>query len=193
MFSIVRVAAVAAVLAVGGSLLLVAGPARPPADPAVVSTVETDALDPEDYAGFGGTWTLGGYEAGTLEETDWGCRFRGERWSSPLEVSDPRISGTWHMILNYDTFTDGASYGVRSVSNTIVNDDGSWTGTGTGFQDPTTEGLHYQVLLTGQGAHEGLSALIFLSQDSYSMTFDVDGVIFPGELPEYPDPGQLPE
>jgi hypothetical protein len=193
MFSAVRIAATVAILAVGGSLLLLVGPAAPPSDPAVPSIVESGPLSPEDYAGFGGTWSLGGYEAGVLEETDWGCMVRGERWSSPLEVSDHRISGMWSMTLNYNAFKDGASYGVRSGSAAIVNDDGSWTGTSMGYQNPTTEGLHYQVLLHGHDAYAGLSALISLSQDGYSMTFDVDGVVFPGGMPEYPELVQLPE
>ena len=63
----------------------------------------------------------------------------------------------------------------------------------TGFQSPATGAMHYEVLLAGEDAYEGLSALLVLSQDEWGHTFDVDGVIFPGELPEYPALGELSE
>ncbi|MEX1295170.1 MAG: hypothetical protein AB1Z67_03260 [Candidatus Limnocylindrales bacterium] len=39
-----------------------------------------------------------------------------------------------------------------------------------------------------EGAYEGLSALTLLSQDIWGLSFDFEGVIVPGGLPEAPEP-----
>ena len=193
MFSAVRISAVVAILAFGGSLALVAGPLAPASDPAYAPAASAEPLDQEEYAGFSGTWLAGGAEQGLQSQTPWGSETRDEKWVRALEVSDQRISGAFHSSHNYNTFRGGQRWGVRAIDYAIVNDEGTWRGQGTGFQSPATGAMHYEVLLAGEDAYEGLSALLVLSQDEWGHTFDVDGVIFPGELPEYPALGELSE
>jgi hypothetical protein len=45
--------------------------------------------------------------------------------------------------------------------------------------------------LTGAGTYEGLAALlVFRAQRGYLQ--EVEGFVFPGALPEYPDPVEVP-
>ena len=53
-------------------------------------------------------------------------------------------------------------------------------------------GLHdWQLELTGTDSYEGLSALLN-SRGVSTYSHEVDGFVFPGALPAYPDPVEVP-
>ncbi len=185
MFNATRVAVAVAVLALVGGLAYVAAPAD---QQSVPPGTETTPIDPADFAGFTGAFRVGSGRQGEAIEQDWGTSIRGEYYPrGTIEVSDDRLSGSHRSIHNYDHFRGGAKYGVRTTDLEITNDLGTWTGQGIGLQVPHDSTMHYEFRLAGSGAYEGLSALLTLSQDEFGFSFDADGVIFPGELPPYPE------
>ena len=95
-FSATRLAALVAALAVGGSLVLVAGPLSPSADVPAVPAAE--APGPEAAAWFSGTGGVTIIENG-VETWDEGIpQMRGQVSQVPArliaQVSDPRMAGT---------------------------------------------------------------------------------------------------
>mgnify|MGYP001819955612 CR=1 FL=1 len=164
MFNATRMAVAVTVLALVAGLSYVAVPtlerAIVPAAPAAISA--------EDFAGFTGTFRAVGCRDGEMTNHEWGHTIEGD-YCSPmtLEVSDERLSGTARAAHNAVRFKNGAAYGVRTLTAEIVNEGGSWSGTGD---------------------YEGLTALMLLSQDDFGMHFDVEGVILPGDLPPVPEP-----
>jgi len=124
-------------------------------------------------------------EEGRTQQRGYGCH-------DAIEMDDARLSGTlWH-VWNRD-FIGERQYGregeVLTGTVELVNDDGSWVGTMRGYytMDPRT--AHWHLELTGTGAHDGFSALLYTKGLD---TMDVEGFVFPGVLPEYPDPVVVP-
>jgi hypothetical protein len=123
-------------------------------------------------------------------------RYRGGLVEEVIEVDDPRMSGTVWSTWNFDTLPDpsglvfGAGGALGTGSTEIVNDDGSWRGTFHGYKDPATFDWFIEYDLAGTGAYEGHSALLHVKGQGGRM--DVDGFIFPGAWPEYPNPVELP-
>ena len=77
--------------------------------------------------------------------------------------------------------------GKVNVDNQVAR--GTWVSTdGWGYHKPSDGSMFYVIRYRGTGAHEGLTALSVMSQDSWGFTFDVEGFIIPGELPEAPEP-----
>ena len=114
---------------------------------------------------------------------------RGDGWEfRGVELSDPRLGGTWRTISNEDSYIRAG--GVWTQARRIDNAAGSWLGHFTGYRDSDGRWLH-QGTLAGVGAYEGLTAIVFM--EDTGGTYDIQGMVFPGELPEapdYPEPAQ---
>jgi hypothetical protein len=186
MFTAERVAAGVAILSLAGSLALVAGPTvlAP-----LVPAAEQRIIDPADFGGFTGVMRCSMGMDGTTSSTGWGSLTKGETYPRcTIEVSDPRINGNNYSVHDYYRYDRRPQWGVRSVSNVITNDGGSWVSTRNwGYHQPHDGTMFYAAELRGTGAYEGLSALMVLSQDTWGLSFDVEGVIIPGEMPEAPE------
>ena len=59
----------------------------------------------------------------------------------------------------------------------IAHELGAWQGTFHGYATPNDERLYYHVDLTGEGAYEGLSAILFVLDNGTG--FDVEGIDLP--------------
>jgi hypothetical protein len=128
----------------------------------------------------GGTSAL---EDGRAGQRDYGSYDR-------IEMDDARLSGTLYHVWNRDYLGDGE---VFTGTVELVNDDGSWVGTMRGYFAYEESGRrHYwQLELTGTGAHDGLSTLLYASGPAPGLA-DVEGFVFPGTLPAYPGPVEVP-
>ncbi|MEA2025692.1 MAG: hypothetical protein U9O18_03275 [Chloroflexota bacterium] len=110
-----------------------------------------------------------------------------------FEMDDARLSGTLYLAQNSDDIGEKYQHHdgeVRTGTIELVNDGGSWVGTMRGYASMNPATMHWHMELTGTGAHEGLSALLE-AKGPYG-SYDVEGFIFPGALPEYPDPVEVP-
>jgi hypothetical protein len=112
---------------------------------------------------------------------------RGMVSSGLVDMDDPRLSGTWEQTGNLDEFPqlDGEErVEIHWAGLTISNDEGSWNGTCTSTYDSAaaTETSLDQCQLTGEGAYEGLSALLAPTSHAWP-SWTVAGAIFPGPVP----------
>ena len=119
---------------------------------------------------------------------------RGVGFCETIEMDDARLSGTLWTVMNRDYLGDrqyGSDGEVGAGSVELVNDDGSGVGTMRGYvsMDPRTHHWHYE--LTGTGAHDGFSALLYATRPETGV-WDVEGFVFPGVLPDHPDPVEVP-
>jgi len=115
-------------------------------------------------------------------------------FADTIEMDDARLSGKLWEVWNRDSIGGPLKQGdgeVETGAVELVNDDGSWVGTMRGYASmgPRTHYWHYE--LTGTGAYEGFSALLH-AQGRPGGPWDVEGFVFPGVLPEYPDPVEVP-
>jgi len=123
------------------------------------------------------------------------ARFRDAVYVDPIEMDDPRLSGTLWQAWSRDALrnTSGGRYGafgqLISATIEITNDEGSWVGKSRGYIHPETSHMHFQIDLAGTGAYEGYSALLYAKGPS---DWDVEGLIFPGPLPDFPGPVEVP-
>jgi hypothetical protein len=120
---------------------------------------------------------------------------RGYGYTHRVELDDPRLSGTMWDMWNKDSFVGPVGPDGEAMTGTVelVNDDGSWVGTLRGYGAYPHTGLHryWQLELTGTGAYEGHSALL-QANGIPTDVFEVEGFVFPGTLPPYPDPVEIP-
>ena len=112
---------------------------------------------------------------------------RGPWWTVTWEADDPRLSGegTWTVNWNF-LLEDGPSIGTSAI--VLANPDGRWVGTGQGFGDGSVD--HELIVLRGEGDYDGLTATLLMRGDAGSTGFE--GIIFPFEPPEIPDPIEPP-
>jgi hypothetical protein len=122
---------------------------------------------------------------------------RGRQTEMTFVSSDARLSGEVICAGNREVARDGSF--IENETFAIVNDDGRWIGQSTGLAvaqpvpDPLiTNGLlappsgHEDfVLLRGEGAYEGLSALVDIDWTQQPPVGT--GAILSGELPEAPE------
>ena len=78
-----------------------------------------------------------------------------------IDSGDPRLSGKLWAVLDHDTYSDSQGSVFVGIVG-IDNDDGAWRGTSRGYSTPNNERVYDQLLLTGEDAYEGLSAILFL-------------------------------
>lgn len=114
---------------------------------------------------------------------------KGTYLENPIQMDDPRLSGLLRRVWNRDTYGGPVRAGLGEVMAAraeVVNDDGSWIGTNRGhvaYQNPRT--FYWQFELTGTGAYEGHTALLY-AKGPTGGPFEVEGFVFPGLLPDYP-------
>jgi len=159
---------------------------------------QTETEDGEPAATTYVTGTLGApaqITSGRTSVTDGVTQRRGWLFADvPIETSDPRLNGLITTSANGDerrvTGTTEA-VDLQSSKYRIANDDGSWLGQGTAFihlEGGTPTADLDTLLLTGEGAYEGLSA--YLLFDFSESPTAVEGVVFAGEMT--PAPGLPP-
>ena len=136
-------------------------------------------------------WDDSAGEYSTVDGLDQG---RGLRLVETYEWSDPRLPAVVTSTMNFNSYLKDP-YGLLLVfSNAYRLDgpDGSWTGTATVLWDPDEddsmwdEGSPVTTVLTGDGAYEGLVAVLRCADTS------CDGFVFEDELPPMPSPVQPP-
>lgn len=110
--------------------------------------------------------------------------FYGFRAFSTNEWSDPRLPSETAMVENYDIYQkDDGTQVVGLSAIRLDGPHGSWTGTATSLysmSDGTGSGF---VVLTGEGAYEGLFAVLHGEPPG-----GWDGYIFEGQMPPMPEP-----
>ena len=152
----------------------------------VVAQDESGATEPDGSAllSFSMPYLNRVIESPRVEFGEGRILHRGEVLEQPIDSGDPRLSGTLGISLDWDTHAD--SSGIVAVGAVhIDNEDGAWQGTSLGYSRPGWSRRHHQYNLTGEGAYEGLSAILFLIDDGTG--FAVEGIVFPGELPPIPE------
>jgi hypothetical protein len=113
-------------------------------------------------------------------------------------MDDARLSGNLRMLWNHESIGGPIYRGDGEViagTVQLVNDDGSWVGTVRGHVAYEEFGRHHywQFELTGTGPYEGYSALAYAEGAGGGGPKKVEGFVFPGALPEYPDPVDVPD
>ena len=100
------------------------------------------------------------------------------------EASDPRLSGESTYTGNWQVYEE-PGFEVQAALWELANDAGRWVGTGTGyFVGETVNGD--TAILKGEGGYEGLTAYLVFDFTTEPGTFQ--GLIFPGEMPTFPEP-----
>ena len=118
--------------------------------------------------------------------------FLGIEWVSQVEASDPRISGTWREVYAFrgweapDDIGLPFSPSVSSGAVRIDNEDGAWVGTWDSFGSAFRGSELIQ--LQGEGAYEGLTAVMLTGGDFTAEDETHDGVIIRGVPPDQPAP-----
>ena len=189
-FAVRSIAARVTMALVGASVLLAtpvaattsAEPAYEPPVP-VTGTMNADAE--------GVAWEPAAAGADVIQEFDRKAQ-RGGGYTWTVEMDDPRLSGVAYGLWSLDKI--GPKYehheGEAFTSTVeLVNDDGSWVGSLRGYATMKPATRHWHIELTGTDGYEGLSALLE-GVGPYGSA-DLQGLIFPGSLPEYPAPVEL--
>jgi hypothetical protein len=177
MLSATRMAALVAVLAVGGSLALVAGPLSP--GPEVPGSPAAQVPGPEAAAFFSGTGGVKILESGEESMVDGVEYLRGQvsqMLPRLIEVDDPRVGGA-------QTFTQHAAdyggFGPTWGTFRIEDDAGAWVGDVSGAWSGS--GTWFSGWLTGEGAYEGL--VQFYQAEGGPANIRFSGVIYPADSP----------
>jgi hypothetical protein len=114
-----------------------------------------------------------------------------------VEVSDPRLEGTWYLTEDNDNYsgpgTDGLTIGTWT--RRIENDEGAWQGTthqSIDFPDGSSVGgWPGPYVMIGEGAYAGLTALLTQSETACP---NARGYIFEGTIPAAPaQPASTPQ
>ncbi len=181
MFTATRIAAAVTIVAVG-SLALVAGPLGPSPDPALVPAAEAPSPSPssEPAVRVEGWSQLTQTEAGVEDHSGPVGRLRGLELRTRDAMSDPRVSGVGHVIIDADDY--GAEIGPEWGTLRLENDEGAWQGPVSGFHSSADS--HMAGWLQGEGAYAGLSYSYETVLDhSGSASAVVTGVVYPGDPP----------
>ena len=159
-------------------LMLLAGPSG-------VAGAEDEEARASEVSGRNVGYSV--FEDGTSTHEDGRTLQRGYGSHDTIQMDDARLSGILYHVWNRDYMIGGQ---VLTGTVELVNDDGSWVGTMRGYK--VRDRLHYwQMELAGTGDYEGLGALlVFRGQDGIRQ--EVEGFVFPGALPEYPEPVEVP-
>ena len=185
MFSATRVAAAIAIFMLGASLTLVGVSLGPDQDAAVVPSAEIPAA--EVIAHVTGEMTpTETRDEGTATYTPRAMEYRGVVQDYDVVSSDPRLSGQLTLQLGHDTIFGVPGTSAFAGIGRIENDEGAWEGPSRGVGYPDTNDTYVQVVLTGSGAYEGLTAVLDGNNSANELVFVFEGSIFPGALPELP-------
>jgi hypothetical protein len=163
MFSPAKAITAAALVVGVGSVLLIA---QPFSQRASAPGAATDAA-PQPPTEFTGIWCIGPAVSVEGNGTSTAVkvadelsvnRYRGGTWRNAVVMSDPRLQGDAYQTYEQDTYTSGPSVIASTLS--IVNDDGAWVAT---YYRATADGSEpgdTDDLFIGEGAYEGLVALM---------------------------------
>lgn len=115
----------------------------------------------------------------------------GPWWTFGWDASDPRLSGQGTAIRNWNE-SIATQTGIGTVTYVLVNEDGRWVG--SGYSTTPMPKSYEMVVLHGENAYDGLTALILVTEDYSAPHSDIrlEGVIFPGEVPALPEPVEPP-
>ncbi len=118
---------------------------------------------------------------------------RGGSWKTRSSTTDERFNGDAVLTFDHDTYLD---HGINIWAGglRIENDEGAWQGRpGYSFDHPDRpDGSAETVVFDGEGAYEGLTALVETTTDGGGIA--LEGVIIESDLPELPVPrGTEPE
>ena len=194
MFNATRVAATVAIVALGGSLVLVAGPLGSSPDPAPAPGAASPSAEavPSDDTYFTGVMTFGSGVPGTTEVgPDDVSRNRGAQYDVGWKSTDPRFTGVGDYTGNsngYRTESDGV-VGVGWGTMSVETEDGTWRSTpsagGVVRQPIATEtDTRIPVWFVGDGAYEGMTALVIhtIVPSTYPpFRWNYEGWIVPGD------------
>ena len=132
---------------------------------------------------------------GTYSGIDGVDRNRDAVYEDTFEWSDPRLPSVMQITENVDIHYRGDDQDAWAWVGAIrlEDSDGAWTGSEYGMGEWVDQRLVLQprmMLLRGEGAYEGLSAMLQRSWETDDPTYpaSVEGYIFEGELPPMPEP-----
>jgi hypothetical protein len=116
---------------------------------------------------------------------------RGHTWQSTVrDVSDPRLDGTWYISFDSDQYTGpgaGPSPEFGTVTQRIEHEDGAWLGSGVILRFGDGESLNGPLLLIGEGAYKGLTAVAIIDFGAAPCP-NTRGHIIEGGVPAPPVP-----
>jgi S-formylglutathione hydrolase FrmB len=134
--------------------------------------------------------------AQTVEEVDGRREHRDVAWAPTVTASDPRLEGTLTFSADEDRYEgESGTFTVGHGTYRIENAAGAWQGSQLYLEasapefDAAVESFHGPVVLSGEGAYEGLYAVFELVAD----WDDIKGVILPAPPPEAAIPASIPE
>jgi len=180
MFTPIRVAAVTAVLALSGTLLLVSETVEPPVVGPVPGAETSDvSMEPAHYTGSVRAWETAAIERQVLADRTI------EQWPTAFEnsMSDPRVDGLGRAMDYLETIEgpDGAAVLSHTGVGRVTTDEGSWAIECHGAGSATGDAYIF-CWYDGEEAYDGLTAFQVLTRTGDGM-FDAEGWIFPGERP----------
>jgi hypothetical protein len=119
-------------------------------------------------------------------ETTLTRRRGGYTWQSTVSgVSDPRLEGTWYNSVDKDEYSPGP--GLYAVTHRVENDEGAWQGSHVILGFPDGEEAAGPVVMTGEGAYEGLAAVAMIGFGEAPCP-NTRGYIVEGSVPAPPVP-----
>jgi hypothetical protein len=191
MLSPSRIIAVGALTLAVGGVVVIARPLQQAEDPSPGAQVGARAVAPVEFTATG---TTDSCEVPATTDADGPvAHTRGASCGPSYTFSDPRLAGTITWLSNSDEYTDGSGLYIESVAMSIENDQGAWRmipvisakwpAQGTIEDDPVRH-----VFLVGEGAYEGLVAVI----DGFQ-TDRLHGFIIDGEFPPAPENAYVPQ
>jgi hypothetical protein len=175
MFNATRVAAAVAILALGGSLAIIAGP--PASGPVAPPGATSSDAPQQSVPAFPVTGTAEIVILAPGDNTDSLLRNR-VGGTVRTEMNDPRVSGDGRFLHHAD---DYGLVGLEWGTYRVENEDGAWQGPVSGFYgfyETRTSGW-----LAGEGAYEGLTYYIESVIDHSTSMMEINGMVFPGVPP----------
>ena len=195
MFSALRFAAAAVVVALFGGFVLAGILATQQGDKALpAAVVESPSLRPDPVrVTITARWTW--YtDLGTVVQP--GATYGvidGATGSMTWEATDPRLSGAATYIGRHHVYPKLYGDGLQVGAWTVTNEDGTWHGDGRGictssrgWDTAIWYGCHDQVVLSGKGAYEGLTA--YLTWNDAHEEDTIRGLILAEDWPPLPEP-----
>lgn len=183
MLSATKMVSLAAVTALVGSVMLVAGPLS-----VEQASEQTDVVGgPSDVAAVHGTFELtGDGPSPNTVHHDWGAALEWQL-GFELDVDEPRLRGDGRMRMNeYDIL--GLPKGPTATSLYVENDEGAWSGEAKGYRGPDLAGYHFMAELAGHGGYDGLTAILMGNQAFYGDDLTISGLVYRGAPPPMPGP-----
>ncbi len=189
MFNATRVAAAVAILALTGSLALVAGPFGSSPDIVPVPGAASPSASPEagDGTYFTGIMRFGyGMPVAPVVGDDGVTRSRDGAYEVAWESTDPRFSGTGDHTSNGNVYqTDsGNEVTVGWGTQTLENETGAWRSAGPGSGVNAVTSSRFHQWFTGEGDFDGLSAYVVYEIEQPQTPpyyWDYEGWIVPGD------------